>query len=49
MQILVDADAFPNVIKDILIRVSVRFHVPLVFVANQKEGMIQPHSVLELS
>ncbi|MEN6319189.1 MAG: YaiI/YqxD family protein [Syntrophaceae bacterium] len=35
MQIFVDADAFPNVIKDILIRASVRFHVPLVFVANQ--------------
>jgi len=35
MQIFVDADAFPNVIKEILIRVAVRFHVPLVFVANQ--------------
>jgi uncharacterized protein YaiI (UPF0178 family) len=35
MQILVDADAFPNVIKDILIRVAVRFHVSLVFVANK--------------
>jgi uncharacterized protein len=35
MQIFVDADAFPNVIKDILIRAAVRFHVPLVFVANQ--------------
>ena len=35
MQIFVDADAFPNVIKDILIRASERLHVPLVFVANQ--------------
>ncbi len=35
MQIFVDADAFPNVIKGILLRASVRFHVPLVFVANQ--------------
>lgn len=35
MQIFVDADAFPNVIKDILIRAAVRFHVPLVFVSNQ--------------
>jgi len=35
MQIFVDADAFPNVIKEILIRVAIRFHVPLVFVANQ--------------
>jgi len=36
MQIFVDADAFPNVIKDILIRAAARFHVPLVFVANQQ-------------
>jgi hypothetical protein len=35
MQILVDADAFPHVIKDILIRASARFHVPLVFVSNK--------------
>ena len=35
MNILVDADAFPNVIKDILIRAAVRFNVPLVFVSNK--------------
>jgi len=35
MQIFVDADAFPNMIKDILIRAAVRFHVPLIFVANK--------------
>ena len=35
MQIFIDADAFPNVIKDILIRASTRLKVPLVFVANK--------------
>ncbi len=35
MRIFIDADAFPNVIKDILIRASMRLNVPLCFVANQ--------------
>jgi uncharacterized protein len=35
MRIFIDADAFPNVIKDILIRASVRLDIPLVFVANK--------------
>ncbi|PKN65169.1 MAG: YaiI/YqxD family protein [Deltaproteobacteria bacterium HGW-Deltaproteobacteria-10] len=35
MRIFIDADAFPNVIKDILMRASVRLNVPLVFVANK--------------
>ncbi|HNS56578.1 MAG TPA: YaiI/YqxD family protein [Smithellaceae bacterium] len=35
MQIFIDADAFPNVIKDILTRASMRLNVPLVFVANR--------------
>lgn len=35
MRILIDADAFPNIIKDILMRASVRLNVPLVFVANK--------------
>ena len=35
MQIFVDADAFPNVIRDILIKASVRLNVPLIFVANK--------------
>jgi len=35
MQIFVDADAFPNVIKDILIKASLRLNVPLIFVANK--------------
>ena len=34
MQIFIDADAFPNVIKDVLIRASMRLNVPLCFVAN---------------
>lgn len=35
MQILVDADALPNVIKDILFRVADRLSIPLFMVANQ--------------
>jgi len=35
MKIFVDADAFPNVIKDILVKASLRLNVPLIFVANK--------------
>jgi uncharacterized protein len=35
MRIFIDADAFPNVIRDVLIRASVRLNVPLCFVANK--------------
>jgi len=35
MQIFVDADAFPHVIRDILIKASLRLNVPLIFVANK--------------
>ena len=35
MQILVDADALPNVIRDILFRTAERLHCPLVLIANK--------------
>lgn len=35
MQIFVDADAFPNGIRDILMKVSLRLNIPLIFVANK--------------
>ena len=35
MQIFIDADAFPNVIRDILIKASIRLNIPLIFVANK--------------
>ncbi len=35
MQIFIDADAFPNGIKDILIKASQRLDIPLIFVANK--------------
>jgi hypothetical protein len=35
MKIFIDADAFPNVIRDILIKASVRLNIPLIFVANK--------------
>jgi uncharacterized protein YaiI (UPF0178 family) len=36
MKILVDADAFPNVIKDMLFRAARRHRIPLILVANQQ-------------
>ena len=36
MQIWVDADACPKVIKEILFRVSARLHLPLILVANHR-------------
>lgn len=44
MRIWVDADACPNVIKEILFRASVRTQVPLTLVANQP--LRTPSSVL---
>ena len=35
MQIWVDADACPNVIKEILYRAAERVKIPLILVANQ--------------
>ena len=35
MKIFIDADAFPNVIRDILIKASQRLNLPLIFVANK--------------
>ena len=35
MQIFVDADAFPNGIRDILMKASLRLNVPVIFVANK--------------
>ncbi len=45
MRIFVDADAFPNANRDVLIRASARLKVPLCLVANKslrgwgKEGV----------
>lgn len=35
MQIFIDADAFPNAVRDILIKASLRLDIPLTFVANK--------------
>lgn len=35
MQIFIDADAFPNAIRDIVIKASARLNLPLTFVANK--------------
>jgi len=36
MKILVDADAFPNVIKDIMFRAAGRHRIPMILFANQQ-------------
>lgn len=35
MKIFVDADAFPNNIRDTLVKAAVRLNLPLIFVANK--------------
>jgi hypothetical protein len=45
MRIYIDADAFPNAIKDVLIRASARLAVPLCFVANKPVKVEGPASV----
>jgi uncharacterized protein len=46
MQIFVDTDAFPNVIRDISVKASLRLNVPLIFVANQPLRLEKPASVI---
>lgn len=36
MKILVDADAFPNALKEILLRAVLKRHIPTLFIANKK-------------
>ena len=45
MRIYIDADAFPNAIKDVLIRASARLDVPLCFVANKPVKVKGPATV----
>jgi len=45
MRIYIDADAFTNVITDVLIRASVRLNVPLCFVANKPVKVEGPASI----
>ncbi|MFO7570545.1 MAG: YaiI/YqxD family protein [Smithellaceae bacterium] len=47
MQIWIDADAFPNSIRDILVSASVRLNLPLIFVAN-KPLRLEPLANLSL-
>ncbi len=42
MQIFVDADAFPNGIRDILMKASLRLNIPLIFVANKPLRLENP-------
>ena len=41
MQILVDADAFPNAIKDILFRAAKRVRIPLILIANKHVRVVK--------
>ena len=49
MQIYVDADAFPNALKDILFRAVERMHVPLTLVANQYVTVPQSEYISSLT
>ena len=40
MRIWVDADACPNMIKDILFRAALRVKIPMIFVSNQPLKMV---------
>jgi uncharacterized protein YaiI (UPF0178 family) len=45
MRIFIDADAFPKVIKNVVIRASVRLNVPLCFVANKPVRVEGPANI----
>ncbi len=45
MRIYIDADAFPNAIRDVVIRASARLNVPLCFVANKPVRVGGPATV----
>jgi uncharacterized protein YaiI (UPF0178 family) len=45
MRIFIDADAFPTVIKDVLLRASMRLNVPLCFVANKPVRVEGPANI----
>ncbi len=45
MTILVDADAFPNALKEILMRAVLKREITTVFIANKKIGLPDVHHV----
>ena len=49
MQILVDADALPNVIRDILFRTAERLHCPLILIANKTVAVDPSNYIRSLS
>lgn len=49
MKILVDADAFPNTLKEILLRTVLKRSIPTVFIANKKISVPDvPHVSMEV-
>ena len=45
MKILVDADAFPNALKEILLRAVLKRQITTVFIANKRIGIPDVHHV----
>lgn len=45
MKILVDADAFPNALKEILLRAVLKRQISTVFIANKRIGIPDVHHV----
>jgi len=49
MKILIDADAFPNSLKEILLRAVLKRHIPTIFIANKKIAIPNiPHISMEV-
>lgn len=45
MKILVDADAFPNALKEILLRTVLKRQITTVFIANKRIGIPDTHHI----
>lgn len=45
MRIIIDADAFPNVLKEILLRAVLKRQITTIFIANKRIGIPDVHHV----
>lgn len=45
MKILVDADAFPNALKEVLLRAVLKWQITTIFIANKRIGIPEVHHV----
>lgn len=45
MRIIIDADAFPNVLKEILLRAVLKRQITTIFIANKRIGIPDAHHI----